>query len=318
MVIRSVSLFTVFTLARPRWNMTIAPITQKHAHHSSLLSLLDLPYLPVGSMPSFFDLLVGRIQSCDSLLCVGLDPHGKELAKNDAEHAKNFCLRLIDETSHVACCYKPNAAFFEVFGDAGFVALKAVIDHIPKDIPVLLDCKRGDIGSTATAYAVSAYEHLKAHGITLSPYMGRDSIAPFVREDRGVFVVCKSSNPGSGDLQTLQVVQSEGDTPKPLYLCVADMCVGLGENVGLVVGATDTDALEKVRASHPRVWILAPGVGAQGGDLRGALEKGLRADGMGMILPVSRGISQSESPRQAAEALRAQINEARKAKTGAA
>ncbi|CEM10929.1 unnamed protein product [Vitrella brassicaformis CCMP3155] len=270
---------------------------------------------------AFFPRLCARIRAVDSILCIGLDPHTSLLNKTTSADSSSlptaadveaFCDGLIDATLAVACCYKPNVAFFEALGGPGLELLAKLIAKIPKDIPVLLDCKRGDIGSTAAAYATASYHHLKADAVTLSPYMGTDSIVPFIEDgSKAAFVVCKSSNPGSNDLQALAM--SDG---RPLYLHVARLCERLGRthdnNVGLVVGATDCEALRRVRSECPDVWILAPGIGAQGGDLKEALTAGLRPDGLGMIMPVSRAISRAEDMRGAAEELRQQMNAVRR------
>jgi uridine monophosphate synthetase len=257
----------------------------------------------------FFAALQARIEAVDSLLCVGLDPHLAELEEKTAAGALRFCERLIEATKHVACSYKPNAAFFEVFGAEGFKVLADVIKMIPDDIPVILDSKRGDIGSTSAAYATSSFEALGAHAVTVSPYLGSDGVQPFLQNSaHAAFVLCKTSNPGSNDLQTLLV----GDTP--LYIKVAE-CVQAWSaehsNAGLVVGATDVEAMSKIRKAFPSVWFLSPGIGAQGGDLEAALEAGLDSNGAGIILPISRGISKAGNPKEAAEQFRVKMNEVR-------
>lgn len=265
-------------------------------------------------MPGFFEKLAARAAAVDSLLCVGLDPHASELQEDSPEGAFNFCRKMIEETKHVAAAYKPNAAFFEAYGAGGAAALEKVLQLIPNDIPVVLDAKRGDIGSTSEAYARGAFQTLGCDSVTVSPYLGGDGLAPFLADPaKGVWVLCKTSNPGSADLQTLEVAGG-----MPLYLHVAKMCCERWAkdhgNAGLVVGATDIEALQRVRAELPNVWFLSPGVGAQGGDLAAALSAGLSADGLGMLLPISRGISKAESPAAAAEAFRVAINEQRAAR----
>lgn len=267
-------------------------------------------------MTSFFSSLKTRVAAVDSLLCVGLDPHVAELPEPTAAAAQQFCLKLIQQTQHVAAAYKPNSAFFEAFGAEGITALHAVIKAVPQGIPVLLDAKRGDISTTAAAYAVSAFDTLQAHAVTLAPYMGRDSIDPFVRghPERGCFVLCKTSNPSANDFQTLSVGS------RALFEEVAAKCEqwNTEDNVGLVVGATDVEALRRVRAVTPNLWILAPGIGAQGGNLEEAVSAGLSADGLGLLVPVSRGISKASDPKAAAEELRDAINAVRKTKVAAA
>src|ERR1041384_1099302 len=168
-------------------------------------------------MESFFSFLEKRVDDCSSLLCIGLDPHVKDLPAPTADSARDFCLNLVKQTSRYAAAFKPNAAFFEVFGAEGWIALKDVVDAIQEEsnrmgsmIPVILDAKRGDIASTAEAYAKSAFENLDLDYITLSPYLRKDSIEPFIQtSEKGFFLLCKTSNPGSGDLQ--DIVLSDGD-----------------------------------------------------------------------------------------------------------
>lgn len=260
-------------------------------------------------MESFFTFLEKRVDDCSSLLCIGLDPHIDDLAVPTAAAARDFCLNLIKQTARYAAAFKPNAAFFEVFGADGWNALKEVVSAIQEEsnrlgslIPVILDAKRGDIASTAEAYAESAFENLGVHCITLSPYLGRDSIEPFIQDsEKGIFLLCKTSNPSAGDLQDLMLESGE-----PLHLHVAKLAQtwNVRNNVGIVVGATYLETLSRVRAVVPNMWFLAPGVGAQGGELESALKAGLRNDGKGMLLPVSRGIARAEKPGNAAAELR--------------
>lgn len=264
-------------------------------------------------MESFFSLLEKRVDDCSSLLCIGLDPHSADLDNPSAQGALEFSLNLVKQTARYAAAFKPNAAFFEQYGSRGWSALKHVIEAIQEEshrlgskIPVILDAKRGDISSTAEAYAISAFEKLGADCITLSPYLGKDSIDPFIKNhEKGVFLLCKTSNSGSFDLQNL--VLADGDF---LYQRVARLASSWNDgknNIGLVVGATMPDDMKKIRAVVPDMWFLAPGVGAQGGDLEIALQAGLRKDGMGMLIPVSRGISRAADPGLAAAELRDHI-----------
>src|SRR5215207_5996058 len=263
-------------------------------------------------METFFSFLEKRVDDCSSLICIGLDPHIPDLKEPTAASALDFCLNLVKQTAPYAAAFKPNAAFFEVFGAEGWTMLKQVIEAIQEEsnrmgsmIPVVLDAKRGDIASTAEAYAKSAFENLGAHCITLSPYLGKDSIEPFLQNsEKGVFLLCKTSNPGSGDLQDL--VLKSGD---PLHIHIAKLAQTWNSknNIGLVVGATYSEVLARVRGVAPEMWFLAPGIGAQGGDLEPALKAGLRKDGKGMLLPVSRSIARAEKPGLAAAELRDQI-----------
>jgi len=263
-------------------------------------------------METFFSFLEKRVDDCSSLLCVGLDPHILDLKEPTADSALDFCLSIVKATASYAAAFKPNAAFFEVFGAEGWTALKQVIEAIHEEsnrlgskIPIILDAKRGDIASSAEAYAKSTFENLGVDCITLSPFLGKDSIEPFIKDrEKGVFLLCKTSNPGLGDVQDLTL--ESGD---PLYIHIAKLAQTWNEknNIGLVVGATHIDAMKRVREAAPDLWFLVPGVGTQGGDLEAAMKAGLRKDGGGMLINVSRGISRSQNPRKAAVELRDQI-----------
>ncbi len=276
-------------------------------------------------METFFTFLEKRVDDSSSLLCVGLDPHVSDLQENTAAAALDFCLNLVKQTAPYAAAFKPNAAFFEVFGADGWVALKRVIDSIHEEssrlgskIPIILDAKRGDIASTADAYAKSAFENLGADCITLNPYLGKDSIEPFTKNpEKGIFILCKTSNAGSADLQNLMVTSNDS-TAAPLYIYVAQLAQrwNVNNNIGVVVGATHPQIMETIRAAAPDLWFLAPGVGAQGGELGLALKAGLRKDGKGILLPVSRGISRAANPAKAAAELRDAILEIRESRIG--
>ena len=233
----------------------------------------------------FFDRLAERIDRVDSIVSVGLDPDPDRLPESvvDAELPRwAFNRRIIDATHEHAACYKPNAAFYED-GD-GWRALEETIAYAHgKDVPVLLDAKRADIGNTARQYATALD---RADAITVNPYLGRDSLEPFLsRESKGVFVLCRTSNAGGEDLQDLELASGE-----PVYERVAALADlwNRNDNVGLVVGATAPEELERVREFVPELPFLVPGVGAQGGDKRAAVEHGL-ADGVGLVNS-SRGI----------------------------
>lgn len=289
-----------------------------------------------ASQPSFITKLEARVSQIDSLLCIGLDPHGLQIlgdgyatatAEEKCDAAFTFCKTIIDATLPYAACYKPNAAFFEALGvDAGNATLVRVLNEIPSYVPILLDVKRGDIGSTAAAYAEACYDHCRADAVTLSPLMGWDSVAPFVTEkyrNKGAFLLCKTSNPGSNELLALTLTGGE-----TVYERIAKLAQQWSLNnqnnnttpctLGLVVGATDSIALEKTRkAAGESVWILAPGVGAQGGDLEQACNAGMNSDGTAMLIPVSRGISKADDPGAAAKELVANINKVRRNKVAA-
>jgi uridine monophosphate synthetase len=271
-------------------------------------------------METFFSFLEKRVDDCSSLLCVGLDPHPSDLPAPTAQAARTFCLRTIKATASYAAAFKPNAAFFELYGPEGWTVLKDVIDAVRDEsdrlgsmIPVILDAKRGDIASTAEAYAKSAFETLGAHAITLSPYLGKDSIDPYLAyKEKGVFLLCKTSNPDAADFQDLLVVaEGEGQPVIPLHVHIAQKAQAwnTANNIGLVVGATQPEALVRIRTAAPDLWFLVPGVGTQGGDMETALRSALRADGKGVLINVSRGISRTEDPaRTAAEIRDAIIN----------
>ena len=268
-------------------------------------------------MESFFTFLEKRVDDCSSLLCIGLDPHVNDLPAPTAASAREFCLNLVKLTSPYAAAFKPNAAFFEFFGAEGWIALKQVIDAIKEEshrrgsmIPIILDAKRGDIASTAEAYARSAFENLGVDCITLNPYLGKDSIEPFIQNsEKGIFLLCKTSNAGSMDLQNLLVLPVGSDNPMPMYSYVAQLARQWNEknNIGLVVGATHPQIMSNIRASVPEMWFLAPGIGAQGGELELALKSGLRKDGKGMLINVSRSIARAGKPNLAAAELRDEI-----------
>ena len=264
-------------------------------------------------MTTFYQQLETRARQIDSLLCVGLDPHPADLPEPTAAAAKAFCFKLIEATSDLALAFKPNAAFFEALGPQGWQALAEVIAAVPQGIPVILDAKRGDIASTAEAYAASAFTQLKVQAITVNPYLGYDAVKPFLTDAaHGAFLLCKTSNPGSVDLQDLPL---GGEAALlMLYEKVASLAQEWNSqgNLGLVVGATFPEALRRVRRQAPDLWILAPGVGIQGGSLEEALQSGLRPDGLGMLVSVSREISRAADPRQAALRLVQAIRDGRK------
>ena len=221
---------------------------------------------------------------------MGLDPdHG--LMPIDDVFA--FNREIIDATCDLVCCYKPNLAFYEALGPRGLVSLRRTVQYASlKGIPVLGDVKRGDIGNTASACAAAIFDYYGFDAVTVNPYMGEDSLAPFLEyTDKGIFVVCRTSNPGSGDLQSLLVSRENGEQ-RPLYMEVAARCNEWNTygNVGLVVGATYPEELGQVRAQCPNLPILLPGIGAQGGDLCASIASGLDSRGGGLIITSSRQI----------------------------
>jgi uridine monophosphate synthetase len=260
---------------------------------------------------TFAEKLTHAIERNDSLLCVGLDPRPDRFPPQVLAQPGpifTFNKTIIDATADLVCAYKPNFAFYEAQGVEGLAALRLTIEYVHEvtDVPVILDAKRGDIGSTAEAYAKAAFEVWEADAVTVNPYLGHDAVQPFTAyTDRGVFVLCHTSNPGATDLQTLDC------GGRPLYQVVAEQAVRWGANVGLVIGATYPQALRAVREMAPQMWVLLPGVGAQGGDLEAALAAGLDEQGSGIIVNASRSILYAEDPRTTAQKLRDRINAAR-------
>lgn len=245
-------------------------------------------------MNAFFKQLLQVQKERKTFLCVGLDPHLDKLPgkmKGDPNSVLPFLKEIVDGTQEFACCFKPQIAYFAAYGLEA--ELKSIIDHIHTnypDLPVILDAKRNDIGSTAEMYAREVFERYKADAVTLSPYMGGDTVEPYTRyKDKGVFVLCRTSNEGAKEFQNLAV--GDGQT---LYQFVAERAIkswNKNENLGLVVGATAIKELRKIRQVHPEAWFLVPGVGAQGGDLQSVIEYGRRVDGEGgLVINSSRGI----------------------------
>ncbi len=257
------------------------------------------------------------MEAADSLICVGLDP---QPARTSPDEILGFNTRVIEATAGLVCAYKPQSAFYEVAGDVGWQALKDTIATVRRVAPqavVILDAKRNDIGNTAEAYASSAFDWFDADAVTINPYLGGDAVAPFLqRPDRGAFALCRTSNPGAGDLQSLPMADGA-----PLYLTVAERAHEWGEahhgNLGLVVGATWPDELVQVRARCPEMPILLPGIGAQGGDLEASVEAGVDAHGRGLLVSASRSViyaGDAEEIHAEASRLRAAANAAKLAR----
>jgi uridine monophosphate synthetase len=257
----------------------------------------------------FFSLLEERVGENDSLLCVGIDP---PLDAVPVDGLLSFGKRLVERTESAVCAFKPNTAFYEARGPEGLRALSQTVDYIhSRGFPVILDAKRGDICSTAAAYAKAAFEAMNADAVTVNPLLGGDSVECFLSyPDRGVFVLCHTSNPGARDIQELEIAG------EPLYERLARLASAWNTrgNVGLVVGATYPAQLERVREIVPEMWILLPGVGSQGGDLETSLEAGLTDRAGGVLVNVSRGISSAEDPGKAARDIRERINSVRTAR----
>ena len=208
---------------------------------------------------NYFEKLRLRSEAVGSLVCVGLDPDGK---KHKVGEIGDYNRAIIEATAPYAACFKPNIAFYEQFGIEGLRQLEATLRAIPSGIPVIGDVKRGDIGNTAAAYARAMFEYWGFDAITLSPYLGRDSIEPFLAyADRGLYLLCRTSNPGAADFQYVHV-----DNGRPFFEHVALTVTKWSPSIGLVVGATAPDELHAVRELVPAASFLVPGVGAQGGD----------------------------------------------------
>ena len=269
--------------------------------------------LPTIVPMTFLELLKHATERQRSVLCVGLDPEPAKFpvhlsGKSDTIY--EFCARIVDATSDLVCAFKPQIAYFAAHrAEAQLEQLIAHIRRVAPTIPVILDAKRGDIGSTAEQYAIEAFERYGADAVTLSPFMGFDSIEPYVkRHGKGAFLLCRTSNPGGDDLQTRRLADIAGQ-PR-LFEHLAQLAQGpwnLNGQLGLVVGATYPDEIARVREIAPSLPLLIPGVGAQGGDAAATLKAGLRKQDEQIIGPIivnsSRAIlyaSQGEDFAQAA------------------
>jgi orotidine-5'-phosphate decarboxylase len=259
---------------------------------------------------TFIEKLFAASEKNRSWLCVGLDPDPGQMP---GIGILEFNTAIIDATADLVCAYKPNLAFYEALGPEGLDILKKTIEHIPSNIPVIGDGKRGDIGNTAKAYARSLFQSLGVDAATVNPYLGTDSIEPFTEyKDKGVFILCRTSNPGAVDFQN--VTDAQG---RHLYELVAMKAVEWNRygNIGLVVGATYPDELKTVRALCPSMPLLIPGIGTQGGDLAVTIRSGIDTNGRNAIINVSRqviyaskGGDFAEAARVSAERLRNEIN----------
>ncbi|MHB8488546.1 MAG: orotidine-5'-phosphate decarboxylase [Candidatus Dormibacteria bacterium] len=253
-----------------------------------------------------------RLDACvdasGSLLCCGLDPDGFA----SAAQAEHRCLEIVDETIEHVCAFKPNLAFFEQLGSAGYAILERLRTRIPGDRILILDAKRGDMGNTAEAYARALFDVLGADCVTVNPLMGGDSVLPFLqRKDRGALLVARSSNPGAADLLDQRLASGER-----LSARIVELGLGWdpGGAVGFVVGATGPEAVAEIRRAAPDAPLLLPGVGAQGGALEESISAGLDARGRGAIISVSRGIASApEGAARAALGFRERIEEIRAA-----
>jgi orotidine 5'-phosphate decarboxylase subfamily 2 len=257
---------------------------------------------------NFLNKLDQASQKNNSLLCIGLDIDVAKIppsVKSKEDIIYTFNQGIIDRTHQEVCAYKPNSAFYEMYGLPGMAALIQTIEYShSKNIPVILDAKRGDIGNSSAAYARAAFEILKADAITVNPYLGEDSLKPFLDyANKGIFILCLTSNPGAEDFQT----------PRDLYKDVAKKAVkwNKNNNCGLVVGATKPEQLKEIRKIVGDMPILIPGVGAQGGDLEQSVKAGINKNKLRAIINSSRGIIYNSDPAKAAKNLKEDINKYR-------
>jgi len=239
-------------------------------------------------MKSFATRLSEQINKKNSHLCIGIDisPEGLGDKSTDLSKLIDHSLKVIDSTIDLATCYKPNLAFFERWGADGFKWLEKVVDRIGNNSIIIADGKRGDIGNTAKQYAKSIFDYFGFDAVTINPYMGSDSIKPFIENsEKGVFILCRTSNISAAELQDLEVENHK------LYEQVANLAVELNtnDNIGLVIGATAPSEIEKIRGIAPNLPFLIPGIGAQGGDLEKSMKYG-NYNGIA-IINISRGIS---------------------------
>jgi orotidine-5'-phosphate decarboxylase len=254
---------------------------------------------------NFNEKLTNAMKMNESLLCIGLDPDLDQMREGMA--VSKFNKAIINATADLVCAYKLNLAFYEAL-DKGMESLKRTIKAIPKNIPIIGDCKRSDIGNSSKAYAKAMFARHGFDAVTVSPYMGFDSIEPFIDYwEKGVFILCRTSNPGSADFQSLPFILEGKEVP--LFEIVALKAEqwkkkGKGHNIGLVVGATQPDELKLIRHNHPNMLLLIPGIGAQGGDLTAAVKNGVDAWGKGAIFTSSRQIIYASRRRDFAQAAR--------------
>jgi orotidine-5'-phosphate decarboxylase len=248
--------------------------------------------------------LFAQIQQKSSFLCVGLDPDLEKLPahlKNESDPIFSFCQQIIEETADFAVAYKPNTAFFEAQGAKGWETLAKVEALIPKQIFSIADAKRGDIGNTATRYAEAFFKHMNFDSITVAPYMGKDSVTPFLEfEGKWAILLALTSNPGSLDFQLLQDASG-----KALYQNVLEKSQGWGspENLMYVVGATRGELIGEVRKQVPEHFFLVPGVGAQGGSLADVARFGMNSY-CGLLVNSSRGIIYASKEKDFAKVAR--------------
>ena len=269
------------------------------------------------AVSSFRERLNRAVESHDSLLCIGLDPDPERMGAPDLF---DFGQAIVEATWDLACAFKLNLAFYEAHGSAGYRAMERIVETIDGRVPVIADAKRNDIDNTARFYAKGLFESFGFDAAVINPYLGADGVEPFLEyEDRGILVLCHTSNPGAADLQELTV--RDAGRELPFYEVVAERAVAWDTrgNVGLVAGATYPEQARRIREiGGPDMPILLPGIGAQGGGPAAALSASLDANNRGVIVNVSRGVifasegsDFAEAARAAAEAYRAQIQTVR-------
>ena len=254
----------------------------------------------------YLERLAARSAATGSVLCLGLDPDPDALPdgfSRDLAGLERFAALVLEAAVPCAAAVKPNLAFYEAYGSAGIAALERLRAAIPADVPVVMDGKRGDIGSTAARQAIALFDALGADAVTVNPYIGEEAVAPLLsRSDRFAYVLCRTSNPGAGEVQGLRVVAdaATGAPEEPLNARIARRVAswGPGGTVGLVVGATAPEELQSIRAIAPGLAFLVPGIGAQGGDVEPVLRDGPATatpaagrPGGGLLVNVSRGIA---------------------------
>ncbi len=273
---------------------------------------------------NFIDQLRQAERQNDSLLCVGLDPEPAKFPqpwRNDAARIYDFCAAIVDATADLAIAFKPQIAYFAAHrAEAQLERLMAHMRSVAPKVPVILDAKRGDIGSTAEQYAIEAFERYGADAVTLSPFMGFDSVAPYLKyHGKGAFLLCRTSNPGGDDLQAQRLADVPGSPL--LYEHIAKLTQGpwnLNGQLGLVVGATYPAEIARVRKLAPTVPLLIPGVGAQGGDAAATVQAGWHRDGDTTVAPIavnssrailyaSAGADFAKAARRVAEQTRAAL-----------
>jgi len=254
--------------------------------------------------PAYLERLADRSRAAGTVLCLGIDPDIANLPpgfSRDLAGLERFARLLVEVAGPYAAAVKPNLAFFEAWGSPGIAALERIRAAVPDGIPVIADAKRGDIGSTAARQAVALFDALGADAVTVNPYLGAEAVAPLLeRLDRFAYLLCRTSNPGAGELQDLEVAADGAAPAEPLYARVARRAVdwGPGGTVGLVVGATAPAEMASIRAIAPGLAFLVPGVGAQGGQVGPVLRDGPATigpagprPGGGLLVNVSRGIA---------------------------